>query len=93
MDSDTENSVGKRVADGSVPESLQVAMVRNRGVQCMAFRDKDQKWRDYFHLDELLGDVEVAKARLQHAFKLNPSLRMKALEDEDLEIVWDSLMQ
>lgn len=38
-----------------------------------------------------LGDVEVAKARLQHAFKLDPSLRMKALEDPDLEEVWGSL--
>lgn len=31
----------------------------------------------------LLGDAEVSKARLQHAFKLEPAYRMKALEDED----------
>jgi hypothetical protein len=39
----------------------------------------------------LLGDVEVAKVRLQHAFKLDPTLRMKALEDEDLQAVWNPL--
>ena len=38
-----------------------------------------------------LGEVEVAKARLQHAFKLEPKYRLRALEDEDLEGVWDSL--
>ncbi len=39
----------------------------------------------------LLGDVEVAKARLQRAFNLDPGLRLKALEDEDLETVWSDL--
>jgi len=39
----------------------------------------------------LLGDLEVAKARLQHAFKLDPSLRLRALEDEDLQALWNSL--
>lgn len=38
-----------------------------------------------------LGDVEVAKTRLQHAFKLEPRLRLIAMEDEDLEAVWASL--
>lgn len=41
----------------------------------------------------LLGDVEVAKARLQHAFKLDPSMRLRALEDEDLEAVWGGLQK
>jgi hypothetical protein len=36
-----------------------------------------------------LGDLEVAKARLQHAFKLYSSLREKALEDEDLKPLWE----
>ena len=36
-----------------------------------------------------LGDVEVAKIRLEHALKLEPRYRLKALEDEDLEGVWD----
>lgn len=38
-----------------------------------------------------LGDLEVAKARLKHAFKLDPQLRMKALDDADLEPVWTSM--
>ena len=38
-----------------------------------------------------LGDVEVAKARLKHALKLEPRYRLMALEDEDLEGVWASL--
>jgi hypothetical protein len=38
-----------------------------------------------------LGDVEVAKARLKHAFKLDPKLRLTALDDPDLEAVWESL--
>ena len=38
-----------------------------------------------------LGEVEVAKARLRHAFKLEPRMRLMALDDEDLQAVWDSL--
>ena len=38
-----------------------------------------------------LGDVEVAKIRLEHALKLEPKYRIKALEDVDLEAVWNSL--
>jgi len=38
-----------------------------------------------------LGDVEVAKARLKHALKLDPQLRMTALENADLEAVWSSM--
>jgi tetratricopeptide (TPR) repeat protein len=37
------------------------------------------------------GDVEVAKARLQHAFNLDPKFRLKALEDEDLQPLWGTL--
>lgn len=36
-----------------------------------------------------LGDLEVAKARLKHAFKLDESLRAKALDDVDLEPIWE----
>ena len=39
----------------------------------------------------VLGEVEVAKARLQHVFKMYPKARIMALEDEDLRGVWDSL--
>jgi tetratricopeptide (TPR) repeat protein len=38
-----------------------------------------------------LGQIEVAKARLGHAFRLDANLRALALEDEDLERLWDSL--
>ena len=39
----------------------------------------------------VLGEVEVAKARLRHAFKLEPRMRMMALDDEDLRGVWTLL--
>lgn len=38
-----------------------------------------------------LGDVEVAKARLAHAFKLEPKCRLMALDDDDLEPLWAAL--
>ncbi len=38
-----------------------------------------------------LGDIEVAKARLAHAFKLAPKCRLMALDDEDLAPLWDTL--
>ena len=41
--------------------------------------------------DCVMGDVEVAKAHLQHVFKMSPGVRLMALEDEDLKAVWDSL--
>jgi tetratricopeptide (TPR) repeat protein len=37
-----------------------------------------------------IGEIEVAKSRLMQAFNLDPQLRMKALDDADLETVWDS---
>ena len=39
----------------------------------------------------VLGDVDVTKARLQYALKLEPRYRLMALEDEDLEALWNSL--
>jgi hypothetical protein len=38
-----------------------------------------------------LGLLEVAKARLAHAFKLEPKCRLMALDDDDLAPLWDSL--
>jgi tetratricopeptide (TPR) repeat protein len=38
-----------------------------------------------------LGEVEVANSRLKHAFKLDPTLRLTALDDPDLEAIWDQL--
>lgn len=36
----------------------------------------------------LMGDIEVAKARLDFAFKLDPSVRERALDEPDLERIW-----
>jgi Flp pilus assembly protein TadD len=38
-----------------------------------------------------MGDTESAKRRLQAAFALDESLRLKALDDPDLEPLWTSL--
>ena len=38
-----------------------------------------------------LGDLEGGKARLQHALKLDPQLRVMALDDEDLKPLWDEI--
>ena len=38
-----------------------------------------------------LGELEVAKARLAHAFRLEPECRRMALDDDDLAPLWDSL--
>jgi tetratricopeptide (TPR) repeat protein len=38
--------------------------------------------------ESVQGDVEVAKARLQHCFNLDPVWRLKALDDPDLRAVW-----
>jgi hypothetical protein len=41
--------------------------------------------------DSVMGEVEVAKVRLKHVFKMEPRWRLKALDEEDLRGVWDSL--
>ena len=38
-----------------------------------------------------LRELEVAKARLQHALKLDSGLRAMALDDEDLKPLWDQI--
>ena len=38
-----------------------------------------------------LGNLELARGHLKLAFKLKPQSRMMALEDEDLEALWESL--
>jgi tetratricopeptide (TPR) repeat protein len=40
-----------------------------------------------------LGNIEGAKSRLQRTFKLDPAFKLKALDDEDLEGLRDSLHQ
>ena len=36
-----------------------------------------------------LGDLAVAKARLQHAISLDPACRAMALDDQDLAPLWE----
>jgi Tfp pilus assembly protein PilF len=38
-----------------------------------------------------LGNLAEAKTRLQRAFEIEPKYRLKVLEDEDLEPLWESL--
>jgi Tfp pilus assembly protein PilF len=38
-----------------------------------------------------LGDIEVAKARLEHACKLSDKCRLMALDEADLEPLWAAL--
>jgi tetratricopeptide (TPR) repeat protein len=38
-----------------------------------------------------LGQLEQAKARLKRAFELHPNCRQMALDDEDLEALWETL--
>ena len=38
-----------------------------------------------------LGDIDVAKARLQHACKLSEKCRLMAQDDADLEPLWAAL--
>jgi hypothetical protein len=44
---------------------------------------------DLAGLECQLGEVEVANGRLQHALKLDPALRLAALDDPDLAAVWE----
>lgn len=41
--------------------------------------------------DPVLGELEVAKARLQHALKIDPWMRMMALDDEGLKPLRDEI--
>ena len=38
-----------------------------------------------------LGDLESVKKYLKRAFEIDPNWRLQALEDEDLEALWESL--
>lgn len=39
------------------------------------------------------GRIEEAKTRLAHAIKIDPEVRLSALDDEDLRPLWDSLTE
>jgi tetratricopeptide (TPR) repeat protein len=41
--------------------------------------------------DSALGDLDEAKEGLQRAFELDPGFRLKALDERDLEPLWESL--
>jgi len=41
----------------------------------------------------VMGEVEVGKARLRRALALEPKMRVMALEDEDLQAVWEELKE
>lgn len=43
--------------------------------------------------ESVLGELEVAKARLEHALKMDPGMRVMALDDEDLKPLWDELSE
>ena len=47
-------------ADPLPPTGEQV-LVQGKGFRCLAFRDKDGKWRDVFHQTGLQGIVRVIK--------------------------------
>lgn len=38
-----------------------------------------------------LGQNEIAKGMLEVAFKLDPGMRVMALDDEDLKPLWDEI--
>jgi hypothetical protein len=38
-----------------------------------------------------LGELEKAKVRLHRAFKLDPGLRVMALDDGDLKLLWEGI--
>ncbi len=45
-----------------LPPIGENVVVQAEGFRCLAFRDKDGKWRDAFHHDELLGSIRVIKS-------------------------------
>ncbi|MEI7820918.1 MAG: hypothetical protein WCK55_08375 [Verrucomicrobiota bacterium] len=38
-----------------------------------------------------MGELKKAKVRLHRAFKLDPGLRVMALDDDDLKPLWDEI--
>jgi Flp pilus assembly protein TadD len=69
----------------SLPEALEFL---NRGAELL--QEDPTFWFNRACYVCQLGDVEAAKIAFSHAFKLNPALRVVALEEEDLEPLWDT---
>jgi hypothetical protein len=44
-----------------LPPVGKSVLVEANGCRCMAFRDQDGKWRDYFYGEELRGRIKVIK--------------------------------
>lgn len=38
-----------------------------------------------------MGEPDIAKDVIRHAFELDPKIRLQALEDEDLKPLWDAV--
>ena len=52
----------QKEADRQVPElppAGEVALVQGEGFRCMAYRDKQGKWRDYIRRNELPGRITI----------------------------------
>ncbi len=43
----------------TLPPLGKPVLVRRAHCRCIAFRDRDGKWKDYFHRDELADVLEV----------------------------------
>jgi len=41
-----------------LPPIGKAVIVRGEGFRCMAYRDRDGKWKDYFRMEELPGVIE-----------------------------------
>jgi hypothetical protein len=42
-----------------LPPAGEIALVQGEGFRCMAYRDKEGKWRDYIRRMELPGKITV----------------------------------
>ena len=62
---------------------LRNAIERHRGSAALHY--------DLARLECQLGDVGAAKARLREAFNLDAGLRLRALDDAELESIWNDL--
>jgi hypothetical protein len=47
--------------EDALPPIGETVLVQAQGYRCLAFRDKDGKWRGAFHQDELHGTIRVIK--------------------------------
>lgn len=54
----TKSDEGKGIEEKLPPIEQQV-MVQGEGFRCLAYRDKDGKWRDVFRQSELKGRIRV----------------------------------